>query len=455
MLDMTPKEVKERTALNINPCKACQPVGAMYAALGVNNCMPHSHGSQGCASYHRMLLSRHFKEIALASSSSFTEGASVFGGRSNVTTAVKNIFDMYNPEIIAIHSTCLSETIGDDLNSYVAEIAIPEGKQVVYSSTPSYVGSHIYGFFNMMLGFMNCLTQKTGTPNGKTAIFPGWVNPGDIRELKRLVKLMNVPATFFPDQSGVMDTPMTGHYKMYPDGGTTVEEIKGLGDSEGLIALGEIVSTEPAELLKKKWKVPYTLLPLPVGIDFTDQFIMALRNQSKMEVPSEIETERGQLVDLLIDSHQYTYKKKVAIFGDPDVVLGLTSLALEMSMIPKYIITGTPREAFTDSVKALLEKYNLADECTVKAGTDLFKLHQWIKNERVDLLIGSSYGKQIARAEDIPFVRVGFPVIDRYGGTLLPIVGYAGGIRLAEKIVNTMLDRFDRDVADEDFELVL
>ena len=455
MLDMTPKEVLERTALNINPCKACQPVGAMYAALGVNNCMPHSHGSQGCASYHRMLLSRHFKEIALASSSSFTEGASVFGGRSNVTTAAKNIFEMYNPEIIAIHSTCLSETIGDDLNSYVAELTIPEGKTIVYSSTPSYVGSHIYGFFNMMLGFMKCLTQKTGTPNGKTAIFPGWMNPGDIRELKRLVKLMNVPATFFPDQSGVMDTPMTGHYKMYPDGGTTVDEIKGLGDSEALIALGEIVGTEPAELLEKNWKVPYTILPLPVGIDFTDKFIMALRNRSKIEVPQEIETERGQLVDLLIDSHMYTYKKKVAIFGDPDTVYGLTSLALEMSMIPKYVISGTPKETFAHSVRALFEKYGVADQCKVKAGTDLFMLHQWIKNEPVDLLLGSSYGKQIARAEDIPFVRAGFPVLDRYGGTILPIVGYMGGVRVAERIVNTLLDRFDRDVKEEDFELVL
>jgi nitrogenase molybdenum-iron protein beta chain len=362
---------------------------------------------------------------------------------------------MYNPEIIAIHSTCLSETIGDDLNSYIAEIDIPEGKQVIYTSTPSYVGSHIYGFFNMMLGFMNCLTQKTGKSNGKTAIFPGWVNPGDIRELKRIVKLMNVPATFFPDQSGVMDTPMTGHYKMYPDGGTTVEEIKGLGDSEGLIALGEIIGQEPADLLKKKWKVPYTLLPLPVGIDFTDQFIMALRNQSKAEVPIELETERGQLVDLLVDSHQYTYNKKVAIYGDPDVVLGLTSLALEMSMIPKYIITGTPRESFLASVKALLEKYNVADQCTAKVASDLFMLHQLIKNDPVDLLIGSSYGKQIARAEDIPFVRAGFPVLDRYAGTIMPIVGYTGGVRMVEKIVNTLLDRFDRDVKDEDFELVL
>ncbi|MCI1955974.1 MAG: nitrogenase molybdenum-iron protein subunit beta, partial [Oscillospiraceae bacterium] len=84
MLDMTPKEIKERTGIRINPCKTCQPVGAMYCALGVHGCMPHSHGSQGCCSYHRTYLSRHFKEPAVASSSSFTEGACVFGGGSNL-----------------------------------------------------------------------------------------------------------------------------------------------------------------------------------------------------------------------------------------------------------------------------------------------------------------------------------------------------------------------------------
>jgi nitrogenase molybdenum-iron protein beta chain len=106
-------------------------------------------------------------------------------------------------------------------------------------------------------------------------------------------------------------------------------------------------------------------------------------------------------------------------------------------------------------IKSLFEKYGVQDECTVESGADLFLLHQLIKNEPVDLLLGTTYGKQIARAEDIPFVRAGFPVIDRYGGTLLPIVGYGGGIRLVEKITNALLDRFDRDVADEDFEIVL
>ncbi|MDR1801035.1 MAG: nitrogenase molybdenum-iron protein subunit beta [Lachnospiraceae bacterium] len=454
MMDLTPKEVKERSALRVNPCKTCQPVGAMFAALGVHGCMPHSHGSQGCCSYHRTVLSRHFKEPAVASSSSFTEGASVFGGRSNITTAAKNIFDIYNPDVIAVHTTCLSETIGDDLASYLMDIDVPQGKVMVHCNTPSYVGSHINGFYNMMMGFMNYLTKKSGTSNEKTAVFPGWVNPGDIRELKRIASLMNVDTTFFPDQSGVLDAPMTGKYVMYPEGGTTLDEIKGLGDCEGLIALGEIIGIEPAELLKKKWKVPYALLPMPIGVTYTDLYISELRKQSKTEVPGELEKERGRLVDLLLDSHQYTYQKKVAIFGDPDVVIGLTSLVLEMGMIPKYVITGTPKEEFTRKINALFDKYGVSD-CVAKANKDLFELHQWIKNETVDIMIGSTYGKQIARAEDIPFIRAGFPVLDRYGHPLLPIVGYIGAIRLVEQITNALLDRFDRDVSDENFEIVL
>jgi nitrogenase molybdenum-iron protein beta chain len=454
MMNLTPKEVKERSALCVNPCKTCQPVGAMYAALGVKNCMPHSHGSQGCCSYHRMVLSRHFKEPAIASSSSFTEGASVFGGRSNINTAVKNVFDMYNPDIIAIHTTCLSETIGDDLGSYIIDMKIPEGKTVIHCNTPSYVGSHINGYFNMMTGFISYLTKKTGTSNGKTAIFPGWVNPGDIRELKRIAQLLNVPAIFFPDQSGVMDAPMTGSYKMYPEGGTTIEEIESMGDSIGVIALGDIISSPPAEQMKKKFKVPFTLLPMPIGINNTDRYIMALRQKSQTEVPPELDHERGRLVDLLLDSHQYTYQKKVAIFGDPDTVIGLTSLVLEMGMIPKYVITGSPQTDFVHYVNALFDKYGVTD-CTAKVATDLFLLHQWIKNEPVDLMIGTTYGKQIARAENIPFIRAGFPVIDRYGGPLLPIVGYTGAILLAEKIINALLDRFDQNATDEDFEIVL
>lgn len=454
MLDLTTMEIKKRKALRINPCKTCQPVGALYAALGVHKCMPHSHGSQGCVSYHRTFLTRHFKEPAIASTSSFTEGASVFGGGSNIKTAVRNIFDLYNPDVIAVHTTCLSETIGDDLNSYINDMNIPEGKLVVHTNTPSYVGSHINGYFNMMLGFMKYLTKKSGISNGKTAIFPGFVNPGDMRELRRIAEIMQVPIVMFPDTSGVMDAPMTGRFEMYPKGGTTIPEIVSLGDCVGVLALGKITDIEPAEYMERQFKTPITLLPLPVGVEETDKYVMALAKITKKDVPAALEVERGQLVDILLDCHQYTYQKSVAIFGDPDTVLGLGALCLEMGMLPKYMITGTPKDSFTKLAEELFSKYGV-ENCLAKANADLFELHQLIKNDGVDLLLGTSYGKQIAKAEDIPFVRAGFPILDRYVHSYLPMVGYKGAMRMVELITNALMDRLDRDCADEDLEVVM
>ena len=121
LLRHTPTEIKERGALTVNPAKTCQPIGAMYAALGVHGCLPHSHGSQGCCSYHRSTLTRHYKEPVMAATSSFTEGASVFGGQANLVQAIDNIFTVYEPEVVAVHTTCLSETIGDDVPQIVAK----------------------------------------------------------------------------------------------------------------------------------------------------------------------------------------------------------------------------------------------------------------------------------------------------------------------------------------------
>ena len=85
----------------------------------------------------------------------------------------------------------------------------------------------------------------------------------------------------------------------------------------------------------------------------------------------------------------------------------------------------------------------------------MFLLHQMIKKEGVDLLIGNTYGKYIARDEDIPFVRFGFPIIDRVGHSYFPTVAYMGAMRLAEKILSVFMDRQDRNAPEESFELTM
>ncbi len=453
MLDATPKEYAARSGLVINPAKTCQPVGAMYAALGIHKCLPHSHGSQGCCSYHRTLLTRNFRDPAMASTSSFTEGAAVFGGGSNLKTAIKNVFSIYDPDIIAVHTTCLSETIGDDIPTFVMQAQVPEGKIVIHANTPSYVGSHITGFSNMVKGMVKYLSTNSKTPNGKVNIIPGFVNPGDMREIKRIMKLLGVESIMFPDTSGVLDAPMTGKYEMYPPGGAKVTDITDAGNSALTLALGYFASADGANELEKKCKVPAKVLKTPIGVKATDELIMAAVKPSGKKVPAELEEERGQLVDIMLDSqHQYS-GKTVAIAGDPDLLIAMTEFLLSLGMIPKYVLTGTPGEYFEKEINAMLNEAGI--EAKVKAAGDLFSLHQWMKEEPVDLLMGGTHCKFIAKAEDVPFVRIGFPILDRAVHSYMPIVGYRGAMRLVELISNALLDRRDRDAEDEDLELLL
>jgi nitrogenase molybdenum-iron protein beta chain len=310
LLRHTQPEISERGALTVNPAKTCQPIGAMYASLGIHNCLPHSHGSQGCCAYHRSTLTRHYKEQVLSGTSSFTEGAAVFGGQANLVQAIDNIFTVYNPDIIAVHTTCLSETIGDDIPQIISkareEGKIPPGKVVIHANTPSYAGSHVTGFANMVAGMVHYLSEPSDKTVKRVNIIPGWVDPADMREIKRLVGMMGVDYIMFPDTSGVLDTPLTGEHSFFPAGGVTVDSLRRTGGSKLTIALGINTSLPAARLLENKCKVPFESLDLPLGLEATDRFIDILARRFHVDVPGTITEERGRLLNMISNLHQYT-----------------------------------------------------------------------------------------------------------------------------------------------------
>ena len=240
---------------------------------------------------------------------------------------------------------------------------------------------------------------------------------------------------------------------MFPDGGTTIAELQSTGDSIGTLALGEWCSADAARYLDTKHKVPCSILDMPFGLKATDRFIDALRKVAGTTVPDELVHERGQLLDMISDMHQYFYNKKAALVGDPDQLIAMTEFLVSIDIWPVHIVTGTPGKKFEKRIKEITKDSPYT--VNVKAKGDMFTLHQWIKNDPVDLLIGNTYCKYIARDEDIPFVRWGFPILDRQGHQYFPTVGYKGGLRLLEKILGVLLDRKDRDDPEQKFELVL
>ncbi|HNX04394.1 MAG TPA: nitrogenase component 1, partial [Opitutales bacterium] len=194
-------------------------------------------------------------------------------------------------------------------------------------------------------------------------------------------------------------------------------------------------------------------LDMPFGLSNTDKFIDALRSACDVKVPKDIEYERGRLIDMMSAMGQYFHDKKVALTGDPDQLIALTQFLVELDMIPTIVITGTPGKAFEDRIREICKDKN--PDVVVRAFSDQHFMHQWIKQNPVDVIIGNTYAKLISKAEgSTPYVRFGFPIMDRMGHRCFPTVGYMGAMRLMEKISDALLDYSDRIGPDETCEII-
>ncbi len=424
-------------SVTINPPKMCQPMGAILAYMGVHGCVPLVHGSQGCSTYPRYNIARHFRESAEVAVSSLSEDAAVYGGAKNLTEAIKNIKSRLSPEAIGICTTCMSETIGDDVKLISKKALQDKSIKIFPASTPSYVGTHLMGYDNALRTLVETLAQK-GEPNNKINIITGVINPGDIREIKNMLRILNVQSIFLSDISETLDSPILpgGHKPLLPEGGTRLSDIADSANSLGTVAICRTAGSA-AVYLKNKFNVPAALDPAPIGVTNTDKFVQNICRLSGAPIPHEIEIERGRLIDCMVDVHHYMFGRKVAIFGDPDIVSAIVRFCAEAGMSPTVAMTATRHRDFAPDIKAVNSEYRT--DTQILEGTDLYEFHEVVKAHGAELIVGNSKGKDIADDENIPLVRVGFPVYDRVGVYRYPIIGYNGSIYLLDQMTNAIL----------------
>ncbi len=368
-----------REALTVNPAKGCQPVGAIFAAVGFEGTLPFVQGSQGCVAYFRTHLSRHYKEPFSAVSSSMTEDAAVFGGLNNMIEGLQVSNQLYKPKMIAVCTTCMAEVIGDDLSAFINNAknagAVPAEMPVPFAHTPSFVGSHITGYDNMMKGILSTLTEgkKKSSSNGKINIIPGFdTYVANNREIKRMLNSMGIEHTILADNSDYLDSPNTGKYDMYP-GGTKLEDAADACNAEATIALQAYTTPKTREYIKEKWQQKTKVLR-PWGIKGTDEFLMALSEMTGKAIPAELEVERGRLVDAMTDSYAWIHGKKFAIYGDPDLIYGVTSFLLELGAEPVHIVCNNGDETFKAEMEEMLKASQFGQGATVWNGKDLWHM---------------------------------------------------------------------------------
>lgn len=443
-----------REAIKIDPEMCCQPLGALLAALGIEGTMPYCHGSQGCASYFRFELVRHFREPVNETSSSMTEDAAVFGGLSNIVEGLENTYKVYKPKHIAVYTSCMAEVIGDDLKAFINAAkqkgAIPEDFPITYANTPSFVGSHIDGYDSMVRAILEQLAEP-GEKKEKINVIPGF-DPytANIKEIKRLLNIMGINYTFVPDWSRTLDYPL-GKFELYP-GGTPLEEVKNAINNKGSILLGKHSLKKTGKLIKNKWKQPTHQIPMPIGIEFTDKFLMAVSELTGKPIPEEIDELRGIALDAMTDAYQRFHGVKAAVVGDPDIVYGVSKFLLEMGAKPYYVVSTNGSKKWQKEMQELLDSSEFGSGCKAYAGIDLWQLRSLMYEEKPDILIGPCDLKYYAREFDLPLVRVGLPIMDRFNLHRYPIMGYEGVINLTTFIGNALLDHLDRICPEENFD---
>ncbi|MDQ1287516.1 MAG: nitrogenase molybdenum-iron protein NifN, partial [Actinomycetota bacterium] len=275
-----------------NACRMCMPLGAVLAFAGIEKAVPLLHGGQGCATYIRRYLISHFNEPVDVASSSFAEADTVFGGESTLHQGIRNLVLGYDPGLVGVATTCLAETIGEDVPAMLGRLrggddaeALPP---MVDVATPSYAGTHADGFRAAVAAVVDKLACPGETGAGETCgrvlLLPGILSPADLRHLREFCDGAGVPVTLLPDYGDSLDGPATDVYPVLRPGGTPLRAIVRAGAAPAAITLGGLAvpgTASAGEILAARFGTPHHQLPLPIGIRLTDRFAAVLGGLAK------------------------------------------------------------------------------------------------------------------------------------------------------------------------------
>jgi len=450
-----------RQALVINPAHACQPLGAELCAHGFEGTLPFVHGSQGCASYYRSTLNRHFREPAPAVCSAMSEDGAVFGGQNNLHEGLENAITLYKPKMVAVFTSCMPEIIGDDVSAFIKNARqkgfVPKEIPTPHANTPSFNGSHVHGYDAMLGAILETLTAGKaveGRCTGKLNFIAGFdANIGNYREYKRIFEAFEIPTTFLADISETFDSPLDGTYRIYP-GGTKLDEAADSINGKATLTVAPYATSKTFTWIKEGFAGTHVSMPMPFGVAKTDAFLLKLAELFGKPVPDSLKAERGRAVDAMTDAHQYIHGKKFAVYGDPDYLVGTVSFLLEMGAKPHHVLCSKGSKKLEKELRTLLDASPYGKDGKIYMNKDLWHLRSLLMTDPVDAMIGDCHGKFAARDAKIPLFRFGFPIFDRVNKHRYALVGYQGVVNMVTEICNKFIDIKDETCEDRFFELM-
>lgn len=422
------------TSVAVNPLKQSQTLGAALAFLGLKGMMPLLHGSIGCTALAKVVLARHFRCSIPLSTTAMTEVATVLGGEENVEKAILTLVQKCKPEIIGLCTTGLMETRGDDMKRFVKEIRYRHPEldylPIVVVSTPDFKGALQDGFAAAVESIVKEIPQTSDDldicPRQITILVSSAFNPGDVQEIKEIVTDFGFIPVVVPDLSGSLNGHIEDCERAITTNGTNEAQLRSIGSSTFTLVLGESMRSA-AQILEKRFSIPYEVFGELTGLSATDKFMQALADISGNSVPEKYRHQRSQLQNAMLDNHFLFGCKRVSLALEPDLLWSTVHFLQSMGVQIHAAVTTTR--------SPLLEKLPIT---SVTIG-DLEDFELLAPGS--DLLIANSHADAIAQRLNIPLYRLGIPIFDRLDHNHFTLVGYRGTMQLLFDIGNLFLEQ--------------
>jgi len=428
--DLSASRVKvPAKAATVNPQKNSPALGATLAFLGIDQLLGLLHGAQGCSTFIRLQLSRHFKESIALNSTAMSEDTAILGGWENLKRGLGRVIAKFRPGVVGVMTSGLTETMGDDVRSAIAQFRAerPElaGTPVVWASTPDYCGSLQEGYAAAVEAILGTLAAGGDRIPGQVTLLPGaHLTPTEVEELKGLVEAFGLTALAVPDPSCALDGHVGDEVSPLSTGGVPVEAIRSAGRSVATIYVGDSLA-RAALKLRDSFGVPAYGFTSLTGLAQVDRLVAVLSELSGRPVPEGQRRWRGRLLDAMVDSHYQLGRKKVALALEADHLKGMAGFLAGMGCEVQAALAAT-RTRGLDAIPA--------DRVAVGDLEDLEEA-----GRGADLLVANSNGRQAAQKLGIKaHLRTGLPVFDRLGAHHKVWVGYRGSTALVFEVANLL-----------------
>jgi len=411
----------------VNPQKNSPALGATLAYLGIDGMLGLLHGAQGCSTFIRLQLSRHFKESIALNSTSMSEESAIFGGWENLKMGLNRVMEKFGPTVVGVMTSGLTETMGDDVRGAIFKFreSHPEhdGVPVIHAATPDYCGSMQEGYAAAVEAIVATIPEGGEPIRGQVNILPGCqLTPAEVEEIAGICQAFGLDPVVVPDISNALDGHIDETVSALSVGGVTVERIRSAGRSEATLYFGDSLA-EAAAILEAKFAMPSYGFTSITGLAECDLLMVTLSKLSGRPVPEKFRRWRSRLTDAMVDSHYQFGLKKVALALEADHLKGMTMFLAGLGCRIQVAIAATRTRGLDRLPVDNIFVGDLEDLEQTAAGADL--------------LVANSNGRQAAGKLGIKaHLRTGMPVFDRLGAHQKMWVGYQGTLNLVFEVAN-------------------